>query len=775
MTAGDDHLHGRQLTHRLSVKAACDQSASVLLRPSHGQYGPGLSSGPKERKDQTNDTIIYSGFATKILFASLHSASIQLESSLHYVNKLPLGEENCYCYIKSARGVELILDDKQEREVLMGNLKPRWDNDPGKLGAAPDSVRDRISPTIYASNIEQFRNSATSQTVNDEKQIHAIVDGKTLVISESSVGRDLLFNDANGITCLTNEQIFENLLLMGYEGALNKLTFQKALFSPQRNEKFSGIVTPLFATMLAQPAVLEGEGSRNLLESQPTPSPAQPINESQIPESSPSPLNTQSPRQTLEGTGSGSGLGCQKTLGGAMAQIRYVSALIQRIDPPLSTGYTVRSGKDMMEYDIKLTDPVPQTPHDSPLSGGHTPRSDEGSMTLEELTDLCTTLLQKVFDLENVKTAHEMEISSLKKRDTKLEQRQSSRFSGIHPFRAGSSKRHGLGRRKVSKQMRKNLKSQQMFQDINDVLDEDADIGASRLEDSTAKPKTPPTSTTLFDDEDVTIADTLVKIKNQKAKEKGIAFKDANDSVRPMKSITTIQPLSTIDPKDKGKGILQESKPLKKTKKKDQDQIERDAKVSLKIQADLNEEARTERERQEEVSKAALAEMYDELAKESAEAIRSKPPTKTQLRNLMMTYLKHTGSEEEKKRTRIRKKGEAGSGSSSKHKSPKKHEVNDQESEDSDKEYRKCLKVVSDDDKAIDYKTLDVKSLNVDFLDKQDVLDLYKIIMKMFPANDYKRKRYPLNKEILEKMLSSRLEAETESTFALDLIKFIKL
>nr|GEV77713.1 hypothetical protein [Tanacetum cinerariifolium] len=66
-------------------------------------------------------------------------------------------------------------------------------------------------------------------------------------------------------------------------------------------------------------------------------------------------------------------------------------------------------------------------------------------------------------------------------------------------------------------------------------------------------------------------------------------------------------------PSDKSKGILQEPEPVKKIKKKDQDQIGRDAKVSLKIQADLDEEVRTKRERQEEASKAALAELYDEV------------------------------------------------------------------------------------------------------------------------------------------------------------------
>nr|GEU98807.1 transposon Ty3-I Gag-Pol polyprotein [Tanacetum cinerariifolium] len=49
-----------------------------------------------------------------------------------------------------------------------------------------------VSPTIYASYIEQFWNTAISKTVNYVKQIHAIIDGKAVVISESLVRSDLL-------------------------------------------------------------------------------------------------------------------------------------------------------------------------------------------------------------------------------------------------------------------------------------------------------------------------------------------------------------------------------------------------------------------------------------------------------------------------------------------------------------------------------------------------------------------------------------------------------
>ncbi|GJY51517.1 putative ribonuclease H-like domain-containing protein [Tanacetum coccineum] len=72
-----------------------------------------------------------------------------------------------------------------------------------------------------------FWNTATSKTINSVKQIHAIVDGKAVVITESSVKNDLLFDDEDGITCLTNDKKFENLALMGYEQLSTKLTFQK--------------------------------------------------------------------------------------------------------------------------------------------------------------------------------------------------------------------------------------------------------------------------------------------------------------------------------------------------------------------------------------------------------------------------------------------------------------------------------------------------------------------------------------------------------------------
>ncbi|GKB82898.1 hypothetical protein Tco_0949793 [Tanacetum coccineum] len=64
-------------------------------------------------------------------------------------------------------------------------------------------------------------------------------------------------------------------------------------------------------------------------------------------------------------------------------------------------------------------------PHDSPLSGGHTPRSDEGSTKLNELTELCTKLSDKITiledDLKQTKKIYGKALTKLVKKVKQLE------------------------------------------------------------------------------------------------------------------------------------------------------------------------------------------------------------------------------------------------------------------------------------------------------------------------------------------------------------------
>nr|GFA88327.1 hypothetical protein [Tanacetum cinerariifolium] len=176
-------------------------------------------------------------------------------------------------------------------------------------------------------------------------------------------------------------------------------------------------------------------------------------------------------------------------------------------------------------------------------------------------------------------------------------------------------------------------------------------ISTARPGDSTVRPDIgttdqivpPPTTRRIFDDEDITMAETLIKMKEEKAKEKEVSIKDIEDTSRSARSILTLKPLLTIDPKDKGK----------------------DAEVARLVYeeelAELERE-KEKRQREKEASKATIAEIkeytIEEKAKFLAETIvaqrkltakqrstdiRSRPPTKSQLKNLMMTYLKNMG------------------------------------------------------------------------------------------------------------------------------------
>nr|GEW78325.1 hypothetical protein [Tanacetum cinerariifolium] len=85
----------------------------------------------------------------------------------------------------------------------------------------------------------------------------------------------------------------------------------------------------------------------------------------------------------------------QETMRGTRAQTRSKRVLEQPNEPPLLEGHTSRSREGRMEHTFKLTNSVPPTPHDSPLTGDYTPGSDKGWLKLLELINICTTLLNK--------------------------------------------------------------------------------------------------------------------------------------------------------------------------------------------------------------------------------------------------------------------------------------------------------------------------------------------------------------------------------------------
>ncbi|GJU64285.1 putative ribonuclease H-like domain-containing protein [Tanacetum coccineum] len=94
---------------------------------------------------------------------------------------------------------------------------------------------------IFVSLIEQFWETAALSTNEEGLQaISTTIDVYEKLITEDSLRRHLKLDDAEGISSLSNEEIFEHLAHMGYVTNSESLTF------------FTGVVTPLFKNMLVQ-------------------------------------------------------------------------------------------------------------------------------------------------------------------------------------------------------------------------------------------------------------------------------------------------------------------------------------------------------------------------------------------------------------------------------------------------------------------------------------------------------------------------------------------
>nr|GEU47743.1 hypothetical protein [Tanacetum cinerariifolium] len=175
-----------------------------------------------------------------------------------------------------------------------------------------------VNPTTYVSCIKQFWASVSIKKSNDAVKLQALIDRKKVIITEDTIRQALRLDDADGIDCLPNEEIFAELARMGYEKPSTKLTFYKAFFSAQWKflihtivqcmnakrtawnefsssmasakvfanmrrigKRFSGVDTPLFDAILVQHVqddveVEEDEDEVPASPSPPTPAPTSP-------------------------------------------------------------------------------------------------------------------------------------------------------------------------------------------------------------------------------------------------------------------------------------------------------------------------------------------------------------------------------------------------------------------------------------------------------------------------------------------------------------------
>ncbi|GJW10932.1 ribonuclease H-like domain-containing protein [Tanacetum coccineum] len=270
-----------------------------------------------------------------------------------------------------------------------------------------------------------------------------------------------------------------------------------------------------------------------------------------------------------QGTTSGGGPKRQDTIGDAIAQNRFEN--------------------------------VSKTSNDSLLAGVNTTRSDEDSMKLKELIEFCTKLQQKVLDLENTKTTQAHEITNLELRVKKLEKKGGSRTHKLKFIQEDASKQ-GTKIDDIDKDVEITLVDETQGRYGDDlmfntgVLDDEEvftgqdmaekEINVAEKEVSTANPVTTtgevvtiasveistssPTKTTIIDD--LTLDQTLIKIRSAKPKVKGVMIGE-------------------------------------------QKLIRLDEEIASKLQAEFDEEVRLAREKAEKEQEAniALTEEWDDI------------------------------------------------------------------------------------------------------------------------------------------------------------------
>ncbi|GKE80320.1 hypothetical protein Tco_1550320, partial [Tanacetum coccineum] len=216
------------------------------------------------------------------------------------------------------------------------------------------------------------------------------------------------------------------------------------------------------------------------------------------------------------------------------------------------------------------------------------------------------------------------------------------------------------------------------------------DEGTDKQNEGTDRTKN---STDSFVEGTAEIKDQVLGESDTPTKEKGVELKNVEDIERPRPTLTrsllTLKPLPKIDPKAKGKGMIEEedesdteSEDINEAEKKFK-MLANDEEMARKVQEEWEAEEEKKRLAEEEATKAAFTNEYDFiqarlnadkilakklqeerrekftieerakllhdtiaaqrrfLAQQRSEVIRNKLPSRTQLRNQMMTYLKH--------------------------------------------------------------------------------------------------------------------------------------
>ncbi|GJV24871.1 hypothetical protein Tco_1377566 [Tanacetum coccineum] len=500
-----------------------------------------------------------------------------------------------------------------------------------------------VNPTIYTSCIEQFWSTVKAKMVNGEVQLQALVDGKKIVVTEASVRRDLQLEDANGVDCLPNATIFEQLTLMGAKTtAWNEFssTMASAIICLANNQKFN------FSKYIFESMMKNLDSAVKFLM---YPRFVQVFLDNQL-----------------------EGMINHNRIYIAPSHTKKVFANMKRKPKKKDTQIPQSNvPSDNLADEAINEENVSKHSNDLLLNC-------EDRLKLEELMTLCTNLQNRVLDLEHTKTTQALEIDSLKRRVKKLEKKQRSKTHGLKRLykvglsaRVVSSEDEGLGEEDASKQGRKihNIDADEDIT-LENVHDADMfgvhDLDGDEVFVETEEPvvnAARTTSTILvsaakdLSNVDMTLAQALAELKSAKPKAvTNAATTTTTVVISPKAKRLVIQeqeqastPITSSKDKDKEAIRLQaqfdEEERIAREKEEAnvaliaqwndiQDKVETDYELAQKLQAEEQEEL-TIKEKSK-LFQQLLEERMKHFAAKRVEERRNRPPTKAQQRSIMV-------------------------------------------------------------------------------------------------------------------------------------------
>ncbi|GJV27132.1 hypothetical protein Tco_1383580 [Tanacetum coccineum] len=358
---------------------------------------------------------------------------------------------------------------------------------------------------------------------------------KKIIITESTVSRDLQLEDTEGVDCLPNSTIFEQLTLMGSKTTTwNKFnsTMTSVIICLGTNQKFN-FSKYIFESMIRNLDNLSelGEGSANRTDPHHTPTIIQSLTQPQKTQKprKPKRKDTQVP-QPSDPSKNVTDEGIHKELGDSLVRAATTHSSLEAgqdsgkitktrsketPNESSSLGTTSGGGPKCQETIRDTTartrfESVSKHSNDSLLAKGNTIRSDEDRFKLDELMTLCTTLQNRVLDLEKTKTTQQNEIASLKRRVKKLEKKSRSRTHKLKRLY-----KVGLTARVESSGDEESLGEDASKQGRINAIDADEEITLLSVQDDVDKE--------MFD---VDALNALEALKTSNPKVKGIVFQD---------------------------------------------------------------------------------------------------------------------------------------------------------------------------------------------------------------------------------------------------------